>query len=41
MEWAKSLQKEWEACEPILTEKGERTMKLLKGELPVEWYRDR
>ncbi|GMH49470.1 hypothetical protein TL16_g00523 [Triparma laevis f. inornata] len=41
MDWAKSLQKEWEACEPILTEKGERTMKLLKGELPVEWYRNR
>ena len=41
MDWAKSLQKEWESCEPILTEKGERTMRLLKGELPVEWYRNR
>lgn len=32
MDWAKKLQGEWEKCEPVLTEKGEKTLKVRLSE---------
>ena len=41
MAWAHRLQGEWTKCEPELTENTGKALTMLKGELPVEFYRQR
>ena len=41
MNWANKLQAEWQKCEPELTEETDKALTMLKGELPLEFYRQR
>ncbi len=41
MSWATKLQGTWEKCEPALTTESAQALTLLKGRLPVSFYRDR